>query len=149
MTPPMFGRMVVAVDDSAGALTAVHVAVEVALLTGGLIRFVHVIGDGELVRALGTMGRDGKLAATRSQSADALLRHVHAEAHGAGVRAETVSLTGHPAGLLLSEARQWGADVIIMGRSNVRGAGRAYVGAVTREVLEFSETPVLVVPQPT
>ncbi|MGZ5410242.1 MAG: universal stress protein [Aeromicrobium sp.] len=148
MTSQMFNRILVAVDDSPAALAAAHGAVDLAASSGARIRFVHVIGDGELDRALARLGHDGQMAATRRSAAESLLRHVTAEAHRAGVQADRASLTGAPAALLLGAARDWDADLVVIGRSDVRRAGRAYVGAVTRGVLEFSETPVLVVPVP-
>ena len=148
MTSQRFNRILVAVDDSPAALAAAHAAVDLAAPSGAHIRFVHVIGDGELVRALAKLGRDGQLADTRSSAADSLLRHVTAEAHRAGVQADGASLTGAAAALLLGAARDWGADLVVIGRSDVRRVGGAYVGTVTRGVLEFSEVPVLVVPMP-
>jgi nucleotide-binding universal stress UspA family protein len=147
MTTQPFARILVAVDDSPAALDAVQVAVDLAAGSGALVRFVHVIGDGALLRALESLGRDGTLAATRSDAADALLRHVAAIAERAGVRAETSSLSGEPAALLLGAAQHWDAGLVVMGRSDVRGPGHPYVGSVTREVLEFSDAPVLVVPR--
>ncbi|MDP2775113.1 MAG: universal stress protein [Nocardioides sp.] len=148
MTSQMFSRILVAVDDSPAALAAVHVAVDLAASTGARLRFVHVIGDGELIGALASLGHDGEMAATRGSAAESLLRHVTAEAQRAGVPAEWDSLTGAPAAVLLGVARYWEADLVVIGRSDVRRAGRAYVGTVTRGVLEFSEVPVLVVPVP-
>lgn len=148
MTSPTFSRILVAVDDSPAALTAAHAAIDLAVLSGARLRFVHVIGDGELVRALAKRGHDGQLADTRRSAAESLLRHVTAEAHRAGVQAERANLTGAPVALLLGAARDWAADLFVVGRSDVRRAGSAYVGSVTRGVLEFSEIPVLVVPPP-
>jgi nucleotide-binding universal stress UspA family protein len=139
-------RILVAVDDSPAALVAARLAVDLAGRTGATVHFVHVLGDGELVRALQSVGRDGKLASARSDAADALLRHVAATAARAGVAAETSSLAGEPAALVLASAQRWDADLVVMGRSDTRGAGEPYVGAVTREVLEFSDVPVPVVP---
>lgn len=149
MTSQPFARILVAVDDSPAGLAAAQVGVDLAARTTAVVRFVHVIGDGELVRALERLGRDGQLAATRRDAADSLLRHVAGAAARAGVRAETASLVGEPAELLLGDAQTWGADLVVMGRADVRGAGLPYVGSVTRHVLEFSEVPVLVVPRPT
>lgn len=142
----MFSRILVGVDDSPAALGAARVAIDLAALCHAHLRFVHVIADGELVRALARLGHDGEMDATRSSAADSLLRHVVAEAHRAGVRADTAGLSGEPAALLLAVAREWDADLVVLGRSDLRRAGLGYVGAVTREVLEFSETAVLVVP---
>ena len=143
----VFHRILVAVDDSPAALAAVHAAVDLAVVNGARLRFVHVISDGELVRGLERLGRDGQLAATRTGAATSLLRHVSVEAERAGVQADTERLSGAPGALLLRAARSWDADLVVIGRSDLHGAGRSYVGAVTREVLEFSEAPVLVVPR--
>lgn len=147
MTLEPFARILVAVDDSPAALAAARVAVALAARSGARLRFVHVLGDGELVRALATPGERGlQVDQRRSTASQALLRHVAAEAARAGVAAETVGLEGHPAALLLTDAREWAADLVVLGRSDEHGPGRAYVGTVTRHVLEFADTPVLVVP---
>ncbi len=146
MTSHQFGRILVAVDDSPAALAAAHLAVDLAASSGAHLRFVHVLEDGELVRKLATLGHGGELADIRRRAAESLLRHVTAEAHRAGGQADGTCLTGAAAALLVGEARDWGADLVVVGRSDVRVAGSAYVGAVTRGVLEFSEVPVLVVP---
>ena len=149
MTAPMFGKVLVAVDDSPAALAAVRAAVDIAARTGAHLRFVHVTSDCAIVRALASMGRDSELATRRNKAAESLLQHVGAEAERAGVRAEMTHLEGDPAALLLTEASNWGADLLVIGRSDVRGTGRPYVGAVTRKVLELVDTPVLVVPRQT
>jgi nucleotide-binding universal stress UspA family protein len=146
--PPTFDRVLVAVDDSPAALAAVAVGVALAVRCGARMRFVHVIADGELLRALTRMGRDWQRTGERAETSLSLLRHVSLEADRAGVEADTLSLSGDPATMLLDAARSWQADLVVLGRSDVGQVGRAYVGEVTRGVLEFSETPVLVVPRP-
>jgi nucleotide-binding universal stress UspA family protein len=148
MTALMFHRVLVAVDDSPAALAAARAAVDVAMRTGADLRFVHVTSDGELLRALADRGRDSQLASRRNKAAVALLDHVAAEAERAGFQAETKHLEGDPAAIVLAEVSDWGADLLVIGRSDIRGAGRPYVGTVTRHVLELVDIPVLVVPRP-
>ena len=148
MTSKTPQRILVAVDDSPAALAAVQVAVGIATRTGARVRFVNVVSDGLLVTGLSTLDRAGALDERRGASAASLLHHVRARAESAGVQAETVRLEGDPAPNLLAQARGWHADLVVVGRSDVRGSGRPYVGTVTRHVLEFSECPVLVVPRP-
>ncbi|BBX67858.1 hypothetical protein MPSYJ_13190 [Mycolicibacterium psychrotolerans] len=149
MTAPVFDKILVAVDDSPAALAAGHAAVHLAARTGARLRFVHVTGDGELVRALRRMGRDSELSTRRSKAAAALMAHVGAEAERADVIAETTVLEGDPAALVLAEATNWDADLIVMGRPDLRGPGHhPFVGTVTRKVLELAEIPVMVVPRP-
>jgi nucleotide-binding universal stress UspA family protein len=141
-------RILVAVDDSPAALAAVRAAVEIAHDQGACLSFAHVVHDGEVADALRGLGHDGGISASRSRGATALLRHVHAEADAAGVHSETDLLEGEVAAAILRRAREWDADLVVLGRSGLHGVGRPYVGTVPRSVLEFSETPVLVVPQP-
>lgn len=148
MTANMFHRVLVAVDDSPAALAAARAAIDVAVRTGAHLRFVHVTSDGELLRALADRGRDSQLATRRNNAAVALLDHVGAEAERAGIQAETKHLEGDPAAIVLAEVSDWGADLLVVGRSDIRGAGRPYVGTVTRHVLELVDIPVLVVPRP-
>lgn len=141
-------RIMVAVDDSPAAMAAVRVAVDLAVRMSASLRFVHVLGDGELVRLLGEGEHDSRLEERRSRAAASLLRHVAEEGRAAGVEADTANLEGDPAALLLAQARDWNADLIVLGRSDARVAGRPYVGTLTQRVLEFSERPVVVVPRP-
>jgi hypothetical protein len=80
-------------------------------------------------------------------------RRRRAAPHG-GHRHSGVGTGGdHPArwgtsGAGTGKARVWGADLIVLGRSNLPGPGQPYVGSHTRQVLEFAERPVPVVPAP-
>ena len=126
----MIEKMLVAVDDSAPALAGATVAVGMARTLSARVRFVCVVEP----------GRD----------ADAVLRHVAAIADLEGVRADSVALFdgSHPYETLLDAAAEWGADLIVMGRSDAGPRGGPHVGSQTEHVLEFTEIPVLVVPEP-
>lgn len=148
MTAPTPTRILVAVDDSPAALAGVRLAVDLARHTGALLRFVHVLVDGDLLRALGEVHHDATLVERRARGVALLLRHLESEADQAGVPSVGVSLEGEPGQVLLAEARAWQADLLVVGRADVVRAGTAYVGEVARQLLEFSDLPVLVVPQP-
>lgn len=148
MTPWTVHRIVVAVDDSPAAMAAVRTALAIATGTGAHIRFVHVLSDGELVRALTAGKAEGPLRERRTRASSALLEHVVRLSRTEGVEADGVSLQGEPAQQILAQASAWPADLLVIGRSDVRGTGRPYVGTVTRHVLEFADDPVLVVPRP-
>lgn len=141
-------RILVAVNDSPAALAAARAAVHLARATGAEVRFVHVLGDGELARALDGTDHGRPVEERRTRAATSLLQRLVAQAHREGVRADSAGLEGEPARLVLGQARSWGADLVVIGRSDVPATGRPYVGTVTRHVLEFSDGPVLVVPRP-
>lgn len=148
MMTPTPTRILVAVDDSPAALEGVRLAVDLARSIGAQVRFVHVLVDGDLLRALGEVHQDATLVERRARGVALLLRHVESEADRAGVPSMGVSLEGEPGQVLLAEARDWPADLLVVGRADVVRAGTPYVGEVARQLLEFSDLPVLVVPQP-
>ncbi len=144
------GRILVAVDDTPAALHAARAAVDLAPTQAAHVRFVHVLTDGELARHFAAAHRatrhNSGLQARRASGAASLLAHVAAVARRAQVPAETLDLQGDPASVILDEAASWPADLVVLGRSRARGAGHSFLGPVARHVLEFSEVPVLVVP---
>ena len=125
----MMNRLLVAVDDSAPALAAAKLAIALAQTRPTALNFVTVAEPGA--------------------NADSILHHVATLAADAGIAATTTAIDGRQAfEALLAAAQQWRADVIIMGRSDVRRPGQAYVGSQTEHLLEFTDIPVLVVPEP-
>jgi nucleotide-binding universal stress UspA family protein len=145
----MISRILLAVDDSSPALAAAELAVAVAAERGARLRAVSVVSDGEITEHLRCVAGDVSgeaIASRRSQGALAALRHVAKLAKAAAVACETIQLCGDVAPLILEQARAMPADLIVVGRSDLAGAGQPYVGGHTRHVLEFAEVPVLVVP---
>lgn len=125
----MMKRMLVAIDDSAPALAGAALAIEFAATRPTELRFVTV--------------------AEPTTSDDVILSHVANLARKAGVAATITTVDGgEPFEALLAAAHEWKADVIVMGRSHIRRPGHPYVGSQTEHLLEFTNIPVLVVPEP-
>jgi nucleotide-binding universal stress UspA family protein len=146
-------RILVAVDDSPAALAAARLAVDLAHDAGAALRVITVVADHattERLRAdLGAGAGDGhpdRLSPRRTAAADAVLRYVASLAAQASVPVAGIQLDGEPAARILEQARDWPADLVVLGRSDLPGTGRPYIGGHTRRVLEFAEQPVLVVP---
>lgn len=141
----MIERILLAVDDSPDSLAATRLAVQLAAGLGSQLRAVHVLVDHEvdiaLMTATGRPEGPGRGAAVASM----LTRVVSlAKAEGVAVEAETVS--GGVPTAILDMARDWAADLVVIGKSSRSAMGEPYVGALTRHVLEFADQPVLVVP---
>lgn len=141
----MMKRMLLAIDDSPAALAAATLAIELADTAKAELRIVHVVADGALAALLAASGVR-TTGDWRERAGDSLLKHVAARAERAGLRPETAQVLGDPAEGVLAEAKSWPADLVVIGRSGRRGAGRPYVGHTTERVLEFAELPVIVVP---
>lgn len=123
----MIERILVAVDDSAPSLAAASFAAELARILSAELNCVTVAEP----------GRDP----------EAILRHVADLARDADVDASTTTVAGtQPFEALLAAAIDWGADLVVMGRSDKRSTGRPYVGSQTEHLLEFTDIPVVVVP---
>lgn len=121
----------------------------------------HTRGLG-LVRALCTGGApelhslyvqppylaDGPLSAVPFPSeADAereLAEFLWAEVPQAG--ATPVVRTGDPAHTIVHEAREWGADLVVLGTHGRRGASRVFLGSVAETVVRHAPCAALVIP---
>ncbi|HEY7223091.1 MAG TPA: universal stress protein [Micromonosporaceae bacterium] len=132
----MISTIIVAIDDTPAALAGARLAVDLA---GPLHATVHAVA---VVPAEMAVPRPDAARAARS-----VLSYVEGLAKAAGVTVETVVRHGDAAPCILAEARAIGADVVVLGRSGRTGPGQPYIGSQTREVLEFAEVPVIVVPQ--
>lgn len=144
----MTSRILVGLDDSVAGLAAARCATRLAAGLGAEVHFVHAVTDGDVVQALGALHRDHGLAERRRRDAESLVAHALALAAAAGVRAAGATVQGEPAGQLLRAAREWRADLVVLGHPRRTRVGGLPVGAVTRQLLEFAECPVVVVPQP-
>lgn len=124
----MLNRILVAVDDSAPALAAARLAIELGHAPSTELNFVTVT--------------------EADHDPDVILSHIASLAADAGLHPTFTAIRDgeHPFEMLLDAARDWGADLVVMGRSDKRRPGAPYVGSQTEHLLEFTDIPVLVVP---
>jgi nucleotide-binding universal stress UspA family protein len=144
-------RVLVAVDDSPPGLSAARLAVELCAGWRAELRVVTVLADGGLDAALaGPAAHADEVAAARERRGgglSAVLGHVESQARARGVPVTTATLRGVAASRVLSEARSWRADLVVLGRSGQHShSATPGLGSQVRHVLEFAEVPVLVVP---
>src|SRR5687767_10566625 len=62
-----------------------------------------------------------------------------------GVRVTTKIIEGNPRDVILDEAREWGADLIVVGAGGYGGPGRMVLGSVSRAVVANAPCSVQVV----
>ena len=143
--PVIYRRILLAVDDSPSGLDAARAAVNLAAASGAEVRAVSVLHDHTLTAMIG--GHPSETAARVAAGAKSLLGWVGQLADTHGVTCQTVVREGEPFRCILDEAESWGADLIVMGRSDRRGPSSPYLGSETAQVLEFTDRPVLVIPR--
>lgn len=141
----MTARFLLVVDDSAAALHAARVAIDLAAATHGTLTLVTVVEDHVLdaqLRAAAIPDAAGR----RARGAMAMVNRVAALAAHQGVPAETEVLSGHGAEQVLAAVGRCGADVIVVAREPRLPAGSRPPPVNVEHLLEFADKPVLVVP---
>ncbi len=142
----MTTRILLGIDDSADALAATRAAIALARATGARVRAVHVQHNGDLDVALEKASGNPGAGDRRVRSMQGLLARIEHLAAEAGVALEVDSRHGHVGPGVLAAATEWGADLVVVGKSARSAQGEPYVGPHTRHILEFATAPVLVVP---
>ncbi|KAM3091184.1 universal stress protein [Phormidesmis sp. 146-12] len=77
-----------------------------------------------------------------------LLRSLTEEAIRAGVKAEFTQSLGDPGRVICEASRNWGADLIMVGRRGRSGLGEFFLGSVSNYVLHHAPCSVLTVQKP-
>jgi nucleotide-binding universal stress UspA family protein len=144
----MYNNILVPVDGSGPSNAALREVIKIAGDGARIIRLVHVV---DLVHwddkfATGSIG-DTILASLR-ETAMGYLNDGKNVLHAHGFNSESILLESHgerTAQLIISHAKIWPADLIVMGTHGRRGLSRLVVGSDAAEVVRSAPTPVLLV----
>lgn len=149
---PSLARVVVAVDGSEIASEAVATVRRWPFLAMTEIRTLSVAPAPASWWPADKAGRTADVAAAdRDAAADNLLEHdtIAAEAtailRATGFTADSAVRAGSPASEIVAFAKEWNADLVIMGSHGRTGLARLLLGSVARNVLHHASCSVLVV----
>ncbi len=138
-----FKRVLIAIDTSEVAIQATRVGLELAAALGAEIAFVHVITP---------VLSDGAWIAVASPELserpdDAIVRVLASLRGRAPIPAKTVKFApvGAPVESITQAARDWSADLVVVGGHGREGADRVRLGGVAQGVARRAPCPVLVV----
>lgn len=141
----MAKKILVPMDRSAGGEAALAVAADLARIQGAVIRLLHVAPIPTAVVV------QGRVVAYVDQESERLRHEAEAYLHEAAQRlpsgppVEYGVRFGSPAGEILAEAREVGADLIAMATHGRAGMPRVLLGSVAEAVLRHSEVAVMLV----
>jgi nucleotide-binding universal stress UspA family protein len=139
-----FRRILVAVDDGEAALKATDVAIRLAGQLGATLAFVNVIPDAITPPSeLGFI--DPHTMEQRHGRAQALLRLMRDRA--SNVPSDQILRDGVVAEEIVSAAKEWNADLIVVGNHSRPLLERLLLSNTTKGVLHRAPCPVLVVSQ--
>ncbi|MBC7394588.1 nucleotide-binding universal stress UspA family protein [Variovorax sp. GrIS 2.14] len=147
----MYQKILVPIDGSATSARGLEEAIQLAKLTGGRLRLIHVTDELSAGFAMECYAGTGDWLTIVRENGSKLLEVATATVKAAGVPVDSVLLDGLAATvqlLVTTEATSWGADLIVLGTHGRRGVGRAFLGSSAEQVLRCSPVPVLLVRAP-
>jgi nucleotide-binding universal stress UspA family protein len=145
----MYTHILVPVDGSPTSDRGLEEAVKLAKLTGARLRLMHVVD--QLVYAVGMDGvgaMTADLIPLLREGGEKILKMAKARVETSGVPVETVlfdSFAGRVCDLVVAEATNWHADLIVLGTHGRRGVGRVFMGSDAEQIVRLAPTPVLLV----
>ena len=153
----MFKRILVPIDGSPPSNLGLREAIKIAKDQKASLYLLHVV-DQRIV----TQGLDGMtyvsgeyvdefLAALRKEG-KAILAKAEKQARKQAVKCQTVlvEMIGHAVSdVIISQARKWRADLIVLGTHGRRGLTRIVLGSDAEGVVRAARVPVLLMRSPT
>lgn len=145
----MYQRILVPVDGSETSNRGLDEALRLAAVVGGRVRVLHAIDELSFALAMDAYAGNpgGWLDTLRDQGAQ-LLARAATQAAQAGVQVDTVlrdEFRSPVHQVVNDEARDWGAELIVLGTHGRRGLGRLVMGSSAEQILRTARVPVLLV----
>lgn len=139
----LFQKILVAVDNEPIAAHAADIGAELARLAGAEMAFIHVI-DPALVNAADTGIQPDVFVASAKEEAKKLIDDFRKRLPQQVTALEFVQI-GLPLTEIVNAAKDWPADLIVIGSHGRGGITRALLGSVAEGVMRHAPCPVLVV----
>ena len=143
----MYQRIMVPVDGSETSRKALQEAIKLAQLFHARLKLVHVVENARVFDAEG-MVYYAALREVATKGGELILSRGKEMAAQAGVSAETALLESggdRNENVIVSDARQWLAELIVIGTHGRSGISRLLFGSVAEGVVRGATMPVLLI----
>jgi nucleotide-binding universal stress UspA family protein len=144
----MYQKILVPIDGSETAMAGLEEAVKLAKVHGSQVRLFHVVNEFILDYSYSAGMYATNLIDVLREAGEKILRQAQAFVQQRGVGVDGVlqeSIGGPAATLILAQAREWHADLIVMGTHGRRGLRRFALGSDAESVVRGATMPVLLV----
>lgn len=144
----MYRRILVAVDGSRTAESALDEAVKLARESEGRLLIVHAVDEGVLIGS--EYANPAEIWNSMVEAGRKILDKARAASSHAGVKAdikliEIAGLGRRVPEAIAEEADAWPADVIVVGTHGRHGLSRVFMGSVAEGIARVSTKPVLLI----
>jgi nucleotide-binding universal stress UspA family protein len=143
----MYQNILVAVDGSETAERALREAIQLAHSLSSRIRVIHVINSTPWV-AQGAPGAIEELLTQLRSTGESIIHEAKTAVRAAGVTVDDrlIEALGEEAGaIVVTEANDWPAELIVCGTHGRRGLRRLLMGGDAEYIVRHSPVPVLLV----
>ncbi|MGO9995300.1 MAG: universal stress protein [Steroidobacteraceae bacterium] len=144
----MYGKILVPIDGSDTSFCGLHEAIKIAKSQGSQIRLLHIVNEFMFDYLYSPGIYPSNVLEALRESGKKVVHDAEAMLRQQGLEPQSVMLEaiGGPASdLILEQAKQWPADLIVMGTHGRRGLVRVAMGSDAEEVVRESPVPVLLV----
>lgn len=144
----MFKKILLTTDGSQLAEDAMPVAIDLARQTGAQLRVVTVVENPVFYGTPeATALYDAEFYRTLSAELDRMAQNsverVVAAAARTGLKPTSIVRHGSPSEEILAEAKEWGADCVVIATHGRSGLGRLLLGSVANRIVNHATCPVL------
>jgi nucleotide-binding universal stress UspA family protein len=136
-------KILVAHDGSTHAGKALSEAGKLAGKLGATVRIVTVVPDLCLTEVSDSECK--QVTESLFSDAKSSMKKVTDDLAAQGIKAEIVIKDGHPAEKIIDAAKEFGADMIVVGSHGRHGAKKFLLGSVSSKVVEHAPCHVLVI----
>ena len=146
----MYHNILVPVDGSETAERALREAIPLARELSSRLRVVHVVNAAPWI-AEGTTAVIDDLVTQLRSTGESIVHEAKAAARSAGIEVDdrVIEAIGEPAGeIIISQAKDWPADLIVCGTHGRRGLKRLIMGSDAEYIVRHSPVPVLLIRAP-
>ena len=144
----MYQNILVPIDGSETAGLGLHEAIQLARTLNARIRVLHVVNKTPFIAAGATPVVIDDLISQLRSNGESIVHEAITAARAAGVEVDSrlIEALGDRAGeIIVSEARDWPANLIVCGTHGRRGLKRILMGSDAENVVRNSPVPVLLI----
>ena len=143
----MFKKIYTPIDNSDVSDKVLTEAMDIAKATGATLKIVHVVNLEQITFGIEMVGV-AELKETLLSIANKFLSHVKKLVTEKGVNAEVSLLENYGAdlaSLIIDDAKEWGADLFILGSHHLGSFTHFITGGVAEDIAHDCDTPILLI----